>query len=151
MASLIDVATALATANPRRPSQPYLRRAVSTACYALFEALARDCAELLIGARSAPSEADWVRVFRALDHGAAKNACAQVANSGLPPSLVLFADTFLTLQEERHRADYDPSSRYTREEVLTLIEEADRAIRSLAAAPRSDRRTFGVMASFKKR
>ena len=40
----------LALAGPRRPRQADLRRAVSTAYYALFQAMAKDCADVLVGA-----------------------------------------------------------------------------------------------------
>jgi hypothetical protein len=151
MASLIEVAYALATANPTRPSQCFLRRAISTAYYAVFHALAGECADLFIGGGPARIGRDWSQVFRALDHGPAKNASVQLANAGVGPEIVGFADAFLVLQEERNKADYDPMSRYTREEVTDLIERAELAIRLLQAAPRADRRALAVLALFKKR
>jgi hypothetical protein len=151
MASLIDVANALAIANPTRPSQSYLRRAISTAYYAVFHALAGECADLFIGGGSLRTGSDWSHVFRALDHGPAKNACAQLGNINLGTEILAFADTFLLLQEERHTADYDPTSRYTREKTLELIERAELAVQLLHAAPRADRRTLAVLAMFRKR
>jgi uncharacterized protein (UPF0332 family) len=152
MASLIEVARELAYANPGRPSQPYLTRAVSTAYYAMFHALARDCADLLMGGGSrARGQGAWVQIFRAVDHGAARNACGLAAKSGFSSGIVRFAETFQTLQEERYRADYDPTVRYRREDVLGLINEADRAIRSLAGAPRPERRAFAVSVLLKRR
>ena len=151
MASLIDVASALAIANPTRPSQAFLRRAVSSAYYATFQALAGACADLFVGGSSARTGADWSHVFRALDHGPAKNACVQLAKAGVGREILTFADVFLALQEERHRADYDPSSHYTRQDVLDLIERARLAIHFLDGAPRADRRKLAVFAMFKKR
>lgn len=151
MASLISVAYELASANPGRPSQPHLKRAVSTAYYAMFYDLAQSCADLLIGAGAARNEEPWVQVFRAIDHGPARNACNQSGNAGFSTGVVLFANTFVALQEERHKADYDPTVRYRREDVLNLVEEAERGIRSLAAAPRLERRAFAVTVLLKKR
>jgi hypothetical protein len=134
MASLIDVATALAIANPTRPSQSFLRRAVSTAYYAVFHAVAAECADLFIGGRPARAGLDWVRVFRALDHGAAKNACIQLGSIAVSIGMLDFASIFLQLQEERHRADYDPTSRYARQDALDLIDRAEIAIGHLRTA-----------------
>jgi hypothetical protein len=52
----------------------------------------------------------WGQVFRALEHGFAKNACLQARNLGLPAAIIAFADAFTALQEQRHQADYDPSA-----------------------------------------
>ena len=69
---LIATARGLAEGDPRRPSQANLRRAVSTAYYAMFHCLAGTAADLLIG--GSRSEA-WHQVYRALEHGSAKGAC----------------------------------------------------------------------------
>ncbi len=58
--------------DPRRPTQANLRRAVSTAYYAVFHSLAQTAADMLIGRKRT---SDWHQVYRALEHGNAKNAC----------------------------------------------------------------------------
>src|SRR5437016_12616823 len=63
-----------------RPRQAYLRRSLSTTYYALFHALAKMCADELIGVTQSGSEA-WVRVYRALEHGFAKNALSQIGRA----------------------------------------------------------------------
>jgi hypothetical protein len=150
MVPLIAAARALAIANPTRPSQSFLRRAVSTAYYAVFQAPAGECADLFIGGVPRPGS-DWSRVFRALDHGPAKNACTQIAGIGISPEILDFADTFLALQEERYLPDYDPASHYTREDALNLVAQAEAAVRHLRTASRADRRALAVLAMFKKR
>ncbi|MBB3165739.1 hypothetical protein FHS25_006251 [Rhizobium laguerreae] len=57
----------------------------------------------------------------------------------------------MILQEERHRADYDPLARYVRAEVLVLIDNCEQAIKDLAFAPRSDRKAFAVWVLFQKK
>ena len=54
-----------------RPLESDLRRAVSTAYYALFHGLAECCANELVG-RNMRGQAAWVRTYRALNHGRAQ-------------------------------------------------------------------------------
>jgi uncharacterized protein (UPF0332 family) len=148
---LIATARRLAKANPARPRQADLKRAVSTAYYALFHALARQCADLLVGVGQDRSAQAWTQVYRSLEHGVAKNSCVAAAKQGFPNGIVSFANTFVILQEERHRADYDPDSRYTRPEVLALISVSEQAVSMLKTAPRKDRRAFSVWALLQKK
>jgi hypothetical protein len=76
---LIATARRLAKASPKRPRQSDLKRGVSTAYYALFHALARDCADLLVGTGDTRSEPAWAQVYRTLEHGVAKNSCKAAA------------------------------------------------------------------------
>lgn len=89
---LIATARRLARANAKKPRQAELRRAVSTAYYALFHALARNCADLFVGTGDARSKGAWSQVYRALEHGFAKNACVQAAALGFPANVVNAAD-----------------------------------------------------------
>lgn len=66
----------------------------------------------------------------------------QAKNKGFPPQIVQFAESFVPMQEERHNADYDPRSRYTRSAVTAFIENAALAIADLGRAVRADRRAF---------
>ncbi|WP_311044088.1 hypothetical protein [Rhizobium bangladeshense] len=124
---------------------------MSTAYYALFHALARECADLLVGAGDARRDAAWAQVYRTLEHGVAKNSCKTTAARGFPTGIVSFADTFVVLQEERHRADYDPIARFVRAEVLVLIDNCEQAIKDLRSAPRQDRKAFAVWVLFQKK
>lgn len=82
-----------------KPRQSDLKRALSTAYYALFHTLARECADRLIGTHSPQRSAAWKQVYRALDHGFAKQACSQAKKLGFPSDIVHFADT---LQRSPH-------------------------------------------------
>jgi len=148
---LIPTARRLARINPNRPRQADLKRAVSTAYYALFHTLAQDCADRLIGTGPRRNSPAWVQVYRALEHGFAKNACEGVSSLGFPLEVRDFANTFRQLHDERHRADYDPLARYTRAEVIILVSEAEQAVRSLKAAPREDRSAFAALVLLKRR
>ena len=150
---LTATARLLATSSRGRPPQVYLRRAVSTAYYALFHALARNGADLLVGAHdSARSKQAWRQVYRALEHGAAKNACHnQSIISQFPRPIQNFADLFVTMQIKRHDADYDPAKRYTRSEVLRDIADVETALAAFAAQPRRDRQAFSAYVLFRAR
>ncbi len=138
---LLDQADLLASKEPRRPKQASLRRAVSTAYYALFHLLIEDAANAL----SPPAPAPLRRVFaRAFQHGPMKSACkdfvqvnAAIANGNvtqqlpqsvqamlvfpLPPELLTVLTTFVELQEARHTADYDLTTQLNRLDVLSKI------------------------------
>ncbi len=141
-ADLIAQARRLAKASERKPRQVDLKRAISAAYYAMFHALARECADTIAGTGSGRSQAAWVQVYRALEHGVARNACKQAGNKGLSPEIAQFAETFVELQEERHAADYDPQSLYNRAAAITLVSNAAQAIADLGRAARANRRAF---------
>jgi uncharacterized protein (UPF0332 family) len=131
-----------------RPRQAELKRAVSTAYYALFHALAENAADLLVGVGQTRTSAA-VQVYRALDHGFARNACREVRS--IPPSIMNCADEFIELQEVRHKADYDPGARFTRIEALDWVNRAEAGIAKLHAAPRRDRKAFAVHLLMRRR
>jgi hypothetical protein len=125
-----------ATHDKRRARQASLRRAVSTAYYAVFQALSATCADTLVG-WSKPWEA-FTPVFRALEHGRAAHTLLQPPLA-TTPELRRFGLAFRELQEAREWADYSPeprpsfeegtkSSPFTREETLTLLDLAEEAI-----------------------
>ena len=147
----LATARRLAKASPKKPRQADLRRAISTAYYALFHAIARDAADLIVGTGQSRAEAAWAHTYRALEHGFAKNACSQMRGLGFPAALCSCADAFANLQQARHNADYDPIHRITRVEALAAIEQAAQAIRDLMASSRKDRRAFAVQLLLKKR
>ena len=68
-----------------------------------------------------------------------------------PSEIKGFASKFLQLQEKRHLADYDPTFKLTRFEVLTEIDEAEVAIRRLQASNLKHRKAFAVWTVIKKR
>ncbi len=152
---LIETARTLAGVRhtrPERPRQSDLRRAVSTAYYAVFHALAQQNADLLVGSTGAVrSERAWVQAYRAIDHKGARTACKDARSLGFPAGIVTFAETFIALQKRREDADYDPTSRLTKAEALAAIEEAQTAIEALKTVPTRDRRAFSVQILLKRR
>jgi len=149
---LAGLAARLAKASPKRPRQVDLRRSISTSYYALFHALAKNGADLLVGkTKSVRSEKAWQQMYRALDHGRAKSAAEAARNLGFPQGLKDCADAFVELQKARHDADYDPLFRTSRLEAMEALVRAEDAIAKLRAAPLRDRRAFAVQLLMQKR
>jgi len=133
---LLAQARVLANMDSTRPRQASLRRAVSTAYYALFHLLVAACIQ-----RFSPilPPALGPRIGRTLAHNEMKEVCLAVTRSNLgsvfavlvPGGFTLglrkMADTFVVLQEDRHLADYDLTAIYTRAEVLEAILLAEQA------------------------
>jgi uncharacterized protein (UPF0332 family) len=128
---LLRQAIQLVHKEPKNPKQASLRRAVSTAYYALFHLLVSE------------SVTNWGRVNlraplgRAFDHGPMKEASKRVQNTdrfpfvGEDPSVVqklrFIARTFVELQDKRHEADYNNTVFWTRIDALTQVEKAEKA------------------------
>lgn len=131
-----------------------MRRAVSAVYYALFHCLARNCADTLVGGYGADrSKPAWRQVYRSLEHGFAKNACSdkQILNK-FPQKIQNFAITFVTMQDKRHSADYDPAApTFLKSDVVQDIETADRALADFRSVQIKDRRAFAAHVLLRKR
>lgn len=136
-----------------KPSQVNLRRATSSAYYALFHRLARSCADLLVGGEgAAKSKHAWRQIYRALNHGTACDACKQKnVLSKFPKGIEDFGHAFVAMQEKRHAADYDPQERFTKSEVLSDIAIVEQAISDFESQDAKDRRAFCAFVLFKNR
>jgi hypothetical protein len=121
----------LATYQGNSPNQVSLRRAVSTAYYALFHLLIEDAALRWQGS----SEAQ-MRIQRAFAHRSMKDISERFRGPTcrgwqgrprqVPAALQQVAGTFVDLQEKRHTADYDNSEQWSATEVSALL-NADRS------------------------
>jgi uncharacterized protein (UPF0332 family) len=132
---LLDLARRLAGLDGENPRQASLRRAVSTAYYALFH--------LVIGEATANWSKPELRPLlgRVFEHGKMKQACIKVSggNFEIQPfekraapgdHLRVVAKTFIQAQEQREDADYDVALPWSRTEVETQIESVADAFRS---------------------
>ena len=146
---LIQTARRLAQPGAAQPTQADLRRAVSTAYYALFHCLAATAADLLTGSSRSP---EWHQVYRALEHGKARSACRQKGVMRMfPMEIRNFAGTFADLQGARHEADYALEGEYSKPDVLAIITRAEKAIDQFEQADVRRRRGFAVHVLFKQR
>lgn len=113
------------------PGQASLRRAVSTAYYALFHLLVEAAA-----LRWSGSPESRTGIERAFQHGAMKSVSLQFKKQfwrdwhgiqqSIPPAIRTIASTFADLQDDRHMADYDNHEPWT----LTEVEDILKATRS---------------------
>jgi uncharacterized protein (UPF0332 family) len=136
---LLQQAKQLANRERKRPKQASLRRAVSTAYYALFHLL---ISEATLNWRIPAQRPTLARFFK---HGEMKTASDKHrtrqklfmdanphpgAEFDCATRLHQVADTFFQTQEDRHTADYDNAKRWTRTEALAVISRVEAAFQS---------------------
>ena len=135
---LLDQAKQLAKREPRKPKQASLRRAISTAYYALFHLLVNEAVRLLI--KGGDRKALRQTLSRAFVHSQMKDVSQQfgrnqVSDKFLPalngmtlqPELISVAKTFVDLQQARHEADYDVSRDFPKQDCLDLVGRVEKA------------------------
>lgn len=136
-----------------RPSQGDLRRAVSSVYYALFHAIAQSNADTLVGVD--PQTRDlgaWRQTYRALEHRYARQRCIMARrNPRFTLPVQRLADHFVTMQEHRHRADYDPDATFSRSEVLAAITQIDAVIADFRAVADRERNAFAAYILMRER
>lgn len=148
---LIRSANEMIAANRGKPSQVSLRRATSSAYYAMFHCLARCCADLLIGGTNSDrSKPAWRQTYRALEYGTAKTACRDGDIKKFPKEIEDFANQFVILQEARHKADYDPLERFYKSSVQADVRLAEETIKAFQNSSTKDRRAFAAFVLFRK-
>lgn len=147
-AELVDAARLLAREGMKWPvGEALLRRAVSTAYYALFHAVLQAAAERFVGNAGKNSGAYSI-LYRSFDHSHMKRACELLQISPLKERtrdlLHLndvcqdtrdFAGSFAELQQARHTADYDPITQFARTDIASLIDMAETGIEALGRIP----------------
>lgn len=129
----------LANREPKRPKQASLRRAVSAAYYALFHLLTTETA------RNWKRSADRPKIARMLDHNSMARACVTRRDElnkyfrGNPPRgrerdvsrhLQIITNTFVTMLQHRHTADYDAATKWSRTDTLDKIQSVEAAFAS---------------------
>ncbi|MCE9556098.1 MAG: hypothetical protein K8T91_22345 [Planctomycetes bacterium] len=152
---LLRQAERLARLDAKKPKQANLRRAVSSVYYALFHFAVDEACRVAIGSQHDQTPFRQI-LARAFVHGTMSQACTSFAGGtlkasvtkGLSPALVIpsaiktLATVFVELQEKRHIADYDLSERFRREDVLSLIQQAELATKDFAGLPTSNEKKF---------
>jgi hypothetical protein len=141
---LLELAVDLARREAGRPKQISLRRAVSTAYYAVFHALAALCAEELVGWSKS-----WdavTPIYRTLDHSGARRVFDRNRDGVTYGAEVgEIGRIFIQLQLARYTADYDPGPfALSRQETLELIDRARKAARLSRAIPPEQRLLLAV-------
>ena len=133
------------------PRPDSLRRAVSTAYYAVFHALANSNADCLIGPPTDPLlEHAWHRVRRGLDHNQARRNLEQDLHRFSSP-VQEFVTTFAGLQDARHAADYDARRQFTVTETFSWIDLAEEAITDFLGVALNEQRAVAAQALIRRR
>lgn len=150
---LVKTSRDLAQVARGRPREANLRRAVSTAYYALFHCLAECSADSLVGGSgSNRSQPAWNQTYRALNHGNVRRRCENrhfIAR--FPVEIQDFANMFVDMQAKRHSADYDPDATFSLHDTIQNIDDVENTIKRFNGAPRKDRRAFAVYVLFQRR
>lgn len=135
-AELLDLADQLASLDTHPERTTHLRRAVSTAYYAVFHELAAEVVMATLQSEywddTAAAMARWI------SHTDLSNLCRAATGAGaralrvaLAPvgsETVQIAQAFLNLQAERHQADYDDTYDITPALAETLVAAAREAV-----------------------
>jgi uncharacterized protein (UPF0332 family) len=136
---LLEQARHLANREPKRPKQASLRRAVSTAYYALFHLLSIETA------KNWKRPAERPTVARMLDHTPIGKVCTAKRDElneyfkthpaasnrfDVLKHLHLITNTFVLMLQHRHTAAYDSSTKWTRTDALEKIESVEAAFES---------------------
>ena len=139
---LLEQARHLAQREPKRPKQASLRRAVSSAYYALFHLLASETA------KNWKRPAERPTVERMLNHDPMGSVCRKKrdelkawlnTNPAAGPELdrakhlLTVTTTFAGMLHHRHTADYDNSAKWTRFEASDIIDAVTGAFASWKA------------------
>ena len=147
--NLIELARAIAqNPLPDDPHDTHLRRATSSAYYAMFHCLAESCASLIAGAYPDDvSESAWTQAYRALDHSTApnksRNRNRQIFDR-FSPAIKRFVATLVELKAKRENADYNPTQTFNYDDVIIDIDNAADAIDQFEKIPETERRNFAV-------
>ena len=144
----------LAPARPGFRRQADLKRAISTAYYALFHSVLRAVADEFVGAKQRRS-ARYALVYRSVDHRTLRELAAEarkqqasnryapyVPEGGFEPGLVAFSKAVKDLRDKRHAADYDPLARFTAADAGKAIDTARDAIRQFGEASEEQRKVY---------
>ena len=126
---LLEAAELLLKAQSR--SSAFKRRAVSTAYYAVFHAVDKVCADYVTNGAKRSSE-EYNRVYRALDHKQMKDAFAKSPMKD-NEKLRGIGSAVISLQNERHRADYLPPIQniFTDVRAAELVSMARETVRQI--------------------
>jgi len=134
-------------------AQTHLRRAVSTAYYAVFHSVCGNASELLNDASGDPVTGPaWIQAYRGPEHTHVRNQCRNASlMASFPSEIRDFAQTFVRLQSYRNQADYNPLSDFRDAEVARIIDDAEDAINRLSSAPVATRRAFAITVLLRNR
>lgn len=145
------------------PRQADLRRAISTAYYAVFHLTMTAVADALIG-NTKRSTSEYGLAYRAVDHRSLKALCEDLQKPSLPPRVAavapaggfgadfsVYAAAVVDLQEKRHTADYDPLAKFALVDAKLAVRTAEAASASFGATSFGEKLAFASLLAFRGR
>ena len=143
--SIIELAREMAATQPSdRLHQTGLRIAVGNVYYAMYHALARSNADLLIGPSETEGAApEWSCVYMALGGDSALELM-QADFSRQPETIRRFVDVFLAAHHQRLLAEEDPAITFTAAQARDWIDRAEVAISKFLSVEPEQRRAFAI-------
>ena len=145
------------------PRQADLRRAVSSAYYAIFHAILTGAADSLVGSSNRHTTR-YELVYRSVNHKSLREICDEIVKpnlkpkygkyepkGGFGPHMIGLAIVIRELQEKRHLADYDPLFTVKTADALLLIKTARTALALLRSASATRRKAFLSLVVFSPR
>ena len=160
---LLLLAESLISSGGPEPGQENLRRAISSAYYAVFHAVLTDVADNFQG-RDARQSPNYSLLCRSVDHRRARQLCDDLKKDKLPekyqkylpagglgPELTQFSEQFGVLQDLRTSADYDPQFHINGSDTTLAVDIGRTAIRNFASATHEQRAAFASLLLFPPR
>jgi hypothetical protein len=146
-----------------RPRQADLKRAISTAYYAIFHAAMGAAADQIVGT-DRRTQSLYALVYRSADHAALRMLCQElsrltvapkyqrhVPSKGFNSRLREFASVVVDLQKLRHSSDYDPFFRISKSDAALAISSARVALDHFERVPPDEKAIFLYLLLFKVR
>jgi hypothetical protein len=138
--------------------QVSLREAIRISYYVVFQTICRICTEALSESKAEDIKSeDWLKIFRSFDHKDLRNKLKaidqdQTKVKKYPYEIKKIAKNFSKLQDERMKADYDPSPFLIGyDEAIKLIKNTVLAAFELEKLSLSDKRSLAITLLFKDR
>jgi hypothetical protein len=152
---LLILAGHLADPSTNDPEQAWLRRSVSTSYYALFHLLVGDSvqcsASVRVGLERAFGHDNMKRVSQTVSQGSWKGWSDP--SPTVSAELKSVAKAFVSLQEERHQADYNNARIWAQTEVkrqLDVAQDAFRNWRKIQSSPAANEYSLSLLVGRKR-
>jgi hypothetical protein len=142
------------------PRQVDLRRAISSCYYSVFHFTLTAVADAFVGntKRATP---EYALAYRSIDHRSLKDLCVDLQKATIParyqpytPPMGFGADFrayaagVVDLQQNRHAADYDPSSKFVASDAWLMVRTAESTIVSFRSVSDIEQRSFAALLLF---
>lgn len=127
-----------------------MRRATSDLYYVLFHRICETLVEPLGQDVENPAFREtYLTLYRLPDHGFIEKRCSEVLKQGFDDRIKDFARQLISLKNKRHRADYDPLSKWSISEVENDLEAVTKIMSDYEMTDPAERVRFAYFISIK--